>query len=453
MTQKWNLQDIRPAEPRKRRTPSSEPASLDISSNPRPAPREVNRDSTPNIVIEDGTKKARNRLVTSVVLFFVIVGSAVLLSIIFGRTELTVYPESREPNVSAEFTAYPDRRAGELSYEIMTLEATGEAQVKASGQVQVEELATGIIEISKSTPGAERLIKNTRFRTSDGLVFRIEESVVIPGAVKDESGQLVPGTIQAKVFADDVGENYNLTAGKTFDIPGFQESGLTELYNAIKAKNPEAFSGGFKGPQFKIDEQELATARQALQVSLRDGLLLRIDAEKPANFIAFKEAVAITYNQLPAVEYGGDLVTIREQAILQIPMFEATNFGSFLAQETVATYDGNPVRVEDPSVLSFKYSSSSISSMVIANEPSLTFTLTGKPLLVWEYDVEKLRKDFAGLPKSALKLSGSSDRGILGAYPGIRAAKAHITPFWKLHFPEDPAEITIIESLDYSELE
>ena len=57
---------------------------------------------------------------------------------------------------------------------------------------------------------------------------RIQESVVVPGAVKDESGTLVAGSIQAKVFADDVGEAYNIPAGKTFDIPGFQENKLTD---------------------------------------------------------------------------------------------------------------------------------------------------------------------------------------------------------------------------------
>jgi hypothetical protein len=444
MTQKWNLQDIRPAEPRARRLPPTSAPSLDISGNEPPTPISNNREHIPSIVIENGTKKGRNRLFLSVLLFILIVGSAVALSAIMGKTELTVYPENREPNVSAEFTAYPDKRAGELSYEVMTLESTGEGQVKASGQVEVEELATGKIEISKSTPGTERLIKNTRFRTAEGLIFRIEESVVVPGAVKDENGHLVPGSIQAKVFADNVGEQYNIPAGKTLDVPGFEENGYTELFNAIKAKSYEAFTGGFKGPQFQIDENELSTARQALQLKLRDDLLLRIDNEKPADFIAFKSAVAITYNQLPAVEYGNDLVTIKEQAILQIPLFNASDLGSFLAKETVATYDGNPVRVSDPSVLTFEYVGATTSSSVIANEPSLTFRLTGKPLLIWQYDVEKLKKDLAGLPKTAL---GNA----VPAYPGIDEARVHITPFWQRSFPEDPNDIIVIEELRQSE--
>jgi hypothetical protein len=394
----------------------------------------------PSIVIENGNKKSKNRLILSVLLFVVIVGVAIILSAFLSKTELTIYPEFRQPNVSAEFVAYPDKRAGALSYEIMTLETTGENQVKASGQIQVDEQTIGTIQIIKTTPGAERLIKNTRFRSPAGLVFRIQESVVVPGAVNDSSGATVPGTIQAEVFAEEAGEEYNLAAGTEFDIPGFSEGGFTNLYNAISARNPSGFTGGFSGPQFQIDENELSTTRQALQIELRNNLLARIDNEKPADFVAFEDAVAITYNQLPAVGYGQDLVTIKEQAILQIPLFQKIEFGSFIAKETVATYDGGEVRVDDTDLIKFSYTNPTTSVSVIANEPALEFKLTGKPLLIWEYDADKLTRDIADLPKTAIN-------NAITAYGGIRAAKVHITPFWQRTFPANSEDIIVIEEL------
>ena len=434
MSQKWNLQDIRPAQPRRRRAPARPVAEQ--------APVEdipIKRDNVPNIVIEDGTKQGNRRVLLAVILFVVIVGGALALSAVLGKTELTIYPEFREPNISSEFVAYPDQRSDSLSYEILTLESTSESQVSASGQVTVEEQATGVIEIKKTTPGAERLIKNTRFRSPNGLVFRIQESVVVPGSVNDQ-GTTVPGTIQAEVFADEIGEEYNLGAGTSFDIPGFEENGFDDLFAAITATNPQDFTGGFNGPQFQIDENELSTARQALQVKLRDELLLRVDSEKPTGFITFPGATAVTYNQLPAVEFGNDLVTIREQAILQIPLFKADEFGAFLAEQAVATYNGGPVRVDDPTALSFSYSAATTSSSVIANAPSLSFNLTGRPLLIWEYDAEALRSDLAGLPKTAIN-------NAITAYPGIEGAKVSITPFWKRSFPENADDIAVIEEL------
>lgn len=438
MAQKWNLQDIRPPEPRKRKTVVPQPT-------PRPASESEDihedREDIPNVVIENGNKKKKNHIILGIVIFFVVIGVGILLSAFLGKTELTLYPEFREPNISAEFTAYPEPRTGELSYEIMTLEATSESQVSATGQVQVEEQATGILEIRKTTPGAERLIKNTRFRSPDGLIYRIQESVVVPGAVIASDGTNSPGRIQAEVFADEVGEDYNLPSNTTFDVPGFEEGGFTELYEAITATNLAPINGGFAGPQFQIDENELATARQQLQVDLRNTLLARIETEKPNDFIAFPGAVSLTFNQLPAVEYGSDLVTVREQAILQIPLFNEAELAEFLAAQTIATYEGNPVRIDDPTVLSFNYTSPTTSSSVIANEPSLRFSLTGRPLMIWEYNAQKLSEDLAGLPKTAIN-------NAIGAYPGIESARVRITPFWQQTFPKDPTEIIIIEELD-----
>jgi hypothetical protein len=437
MNQKWNLQDIRPAEPRKRRVLGTTPppsATRPMAEPVRPEHQMV-REDIPSIVIEDGTKKGSKRVLISIILFVVIVGGALTLSALMGKTQLTIYPQFREPNINSEFTAYPDKRTDSLSYEIMKLEATSESQVKASGQIDVTTKATGHIEIVKTTPGTERVIENTRFRSPDGKIFRIKGSVVIPGSVNN-----VPGTIQAEVVADDAGDGYNLAAGTKFDVPGFQESHLDDLYKSIYATNKNAFTGGFKGPQFKIDDSELSTARQALQIKLRDELLKRVESEKPTGFIAFPGAVAITYNQLPAVPYGSDLVTIKEQAVLQIPIFATTDLGTFLAKQAVATYNGGQVRVDDPKALTFEYKTASTSSSVIANEPSLTFTLKGKPKLIWQYEVEKLKKDLAGLPKTAIN-------NAISAYPGIKGAKVSITPFWKRSFPTDPSKIIVVEEL------
>ncbi len=436
MSQKWNLQDIRPAAPRQPRPVTRPPHASRPTTVAAP-------DDIPHIVIEDGRSRQSRRPFYIIAAFALIIIVTVTISAFTGKTVLTVYPQIKEPNINAEFTAYPTPRENALSYTILTLEATGERQVKASGQVEVTETTTGTITIIKNTPGAERLIANTRFRSPDGKIFRISEAVVVPGAIKDGSGATVPGTIQASVTAAEPGESYNLPAKTRFTVPGFQENGFTALYESIYAENTEAFTGGFAGPQYQIDDAELSTARQALQIELRDQLLNRIQTERPAGTIAFMEAVALTYTMLPTVAYGNDLVTLKEQAILQIPLFEELMFGTFLASEAIATYDGGDVRVKDPTVLTFSYTNSTTSASVIANEPSLTFSLVGKPLLVWQFDALKLAKDLATLPKTALN-------NAITAYPGIRAAKVTITPFWRQSFPAQPENIRIEEVHDPS---
>ena len=434
MSQKWKLQDIKPAQPKKRREPSRE---RELQAETTPVAEE--REDIPEIAITDGRKKKRFNMVIAVALFLVVVGGGVVVSALMSGAEVTVHPRERTPNLNAEFIAYPEPRAGELSYEIMSLQAEGERQVTATGEEEVNEQATGIIEIIKTTPGSERLIKNTRFESPEGLIFKITESVVVPGAVEGEDGSTVPGSIRAEVFAESPGEEYNLEAGTRFTIPGFAEGGFDELFRTIYAENRTDFTGGYSGPRFIIDDEELATAKQALQMELRDSLLERVDDEKPANFVVFDGAVAFTYNTLPPVEYGDDLVTIKEQATLQIPIFRESDFAQYIAAQTVPGYEGGPVRIQNLEDLSFTYNSATTSGANIADLPSISFKLSGQPHLIWEYDEAALKSDLSGKPRTALK-------GIMQGYsPAVERASAVVRPFWKRSFPDSPDEITINE--------
>ncbi len=444
MSQKWNLQDIRPVDQsRKRASRSSTAPSPSASLNLAQRQSNTDSESTPDIqtdtiVISDGNKKSRKNTFLLIFVAIVFIGGIFGFSIFVTKTTLTVYPDANTPVVNAEFTAYPERRDGQLSYEIMTISENGEIQVTATGQETVTEQATGYIEIVKTTPGTERLIKNTRFKSPDGKIFKIQESVVVPGAIKDTAGTLVPGTIRTAVFADQSGDEYNLPAETKFDIPGFKESNLTELYNAIYAVNREPFTGGFNGPRFIIDEQELQKKQQELQITLRDKLLSRLATENPANFFAFPGAVAITYNSLPAVQHDGNLVIIREEAVLRIPLFKQADLASYLAAETIPTYEREPVRITNPADLVFSYTSATTSSSNIDNVTALDFSILGKPQIVHTFDADKLKADLAGKPLTAITT-------VLTGHTGIKRAEITSKPFWKRSFPETGSEIEIIE--------
>lgn len=441
MAQKWNLQDIRPAEVRKRRVPRESTTSNDSIQITKPVAKDKDyTDDVGTIVIKDKNRSSRTGFVVGIVVIVLLIGAVFGLSMFLSKTTLTVYPENKQPNVNAEFVAYPDKREGSLTYEILTLQDVGERQVSATGQEHVEEQAKGLIEIIKTTPGAERLIKNTRFRSPEGLVFRIQESVVVPGAMKDSSGALVPGTIRAEVFADEVGQEYNLPAGVRFDVPGFKESNLNELYDSIYAESKEVFTGGFNGPRFIINEAELSTAEQSLRMELRDKLLAKIDSEKPADFVLFSDAVAFTYNQLPSVQFGDNLVTIKQEAVLQVPIFKHADFAKFLASETITTYSGESVRIRNIEDINFAYTDPNTSSTNIANETSLKFSIVGKPLIVWEYDSVQLQKDLAGKPLTALST-------VMSGHSGIKEADVTGKPFWRRSFPDEVKDIVVVEEL------
>ena len=394
-----------------------------------------------SIKIIDGNKKKGRSLVYAVAIFVLIVGGGLLASALMAGADVTVYPRHREPNVNAVFDAMRTPQPGELAYEIMTLEAEGERQVTASGQEEVQEQSEGTIFIyNAQQTDPIRLVTNTRFESPDGLIFKIKDSAVVPGYTTDAQGNKLPGVTTAEVYADEVGEQYNIGPSK-FTIPGFK--GDPE-YDTIYGESTSSMAGGFNGMKFIIDSAELEVAQQALRTELRNSLLERIDAEKPAGFVVFKDAVTFTYESLPSVEYGENLATIKEKVLLRIPLFSEENFASFIAQATIPGYEGVPVRIDNYETFAFTYTSATTSSSDISNNVSLEFNLTGHPRVIWVYDGEKLKADLVNANKTALPT-------VLGAYPAIEKANAVIRPFWKTKFPTKIDEIKIIEVIETAE--
>ena len=432
MSQKWNLQDIRPAEPRKRRIPT-EP--LFTKARPPEVPKEEVEEIEP-IVIHNGTKKKNRSLIIALAVFVFVVGFGVLASILMGGAEVIINPKYREPNVNAVFTAVSTPQSeDDLTYEIMMLEAEGERQVTATGQEQVESQAEGTVFIyNNHSTESMRLVTNTRLQSANGLIFKIKDPAVIPGYKTGPNGEKQPGVVTAEVYAEEVGEQYNIGPSR-FTVPGF--AGEPEFEN-IYAESVSTFTGGFNGLKFIIDQSELETAEQALRLELRNSLLERIDAEKPAGFVQFDDAVTFTYESLPVVEYGENLATIKEKTTMRIPLFQEDDFAEFIAFATVPGYEGEGVRIDDINALKFTYSSATTSASNIAEAMSISFKLEGRPLLVWKYDAGKLKTDLLGKNRTALNT-------ILGGYPAIEQAKAVIRPFWKSTFPDKLEKITLTE--------
>jgi len=435
MNQKWNLQDIRPAAPRKRRTPENTP--IEITEKPPMRPREE-AEETMSVRIVDGNKKKSKSLIYAIALFVLIVGGGLLASALMAGADVTVYPRHREPNVNAVFEAARTPQPGELAYEIMTLEAEGERQVTASGEEQVQTQAQGTIFIyNKQQADPIRLVTNTRFQSSNGLIYKIKDPAIVPGYTRDAQGNILPGVTTADVYADVIGEKYNI-GPSTFTIPGFQ--GEPE-FETIYGESTSAMTGGFDGLKYIIDPSELEIAQQALRTELRNSLLERVGAEKPAGFALFTGAVTFTYESLPSVAYGDNLATIKEKVLLRIPLFEESNFASYIAQATIPGYEGVPVRIVNYDSFTFEYTNATTSASDISNLMSLEFKLAGRPQIVWVYDAEKLKADLANANKTALP-------AVLGGYPAIEKANAVIRPFWQSKFPTKINEIKVTEVIE-----
>src|SRR3989338_2119317 len=122
-----------------------------------------------------------------IVLFIIAVSTGALFY--FASAEVRVTPLARTATVTnAPFTATAG--AGELSFEVITVEKIETQSVKSSGTKAVSASASGTITVYNTQTRSQALVATTRFQTPSGLIFRTPKAIVVPSAKGGAPGQL-----------------------------------------------------------------------------------------------------------------------------------------------------------------------------------------------------------------------------------------------------------------------
>ncbi len=389
-------------------------------------------------------RRNRTKLyITIAAVVLVVVGFFYLLSGIFASTTLTVHPKHESVPVDGSFVATKADIPGQLRFETVSFDVTAEKQVPATETTQAEDRASGKITIynNYSDNASQRLIKNTRFETSDGKIFRIHDSIEVPGRVKQPDGSMTPGSVEVTVYADQPGDAYNIGA-TDFTIPGFKG---TARYDAFSAKSSGPMTGGFVGTKHTISDATLATVTQELQDQLKTELPAKaLGASTTASTsLSFKNATFVSYESLPIENRDANTVLVQVKGTLHSVVFDRAHFAQYLASETIAGYDGNLIELLNPDDLdvSIDQMDASATDQLPWNDETVHVKVKGMAQFKWILDETQLKKDLAGREKRALPT-------ILSGYPSIAKAEVVIRPFWKTSFPNKPGDIKIVEKLD-----
>lgn len=357
------------------------------------------------------------------------------LLLYFAKATITVVPKTLPLSVNASITADRSGAANTLPYETIIVAKSSTAQVTATGERFVSNKATGIITIYNDFSNApQRLIKNTRFETKDGLIFRIESSLTVPGkSVKN--GTVEPGQIDAVVVADEAGEKYNI-AGSEFTIPGFKSDALR--FKSFYGRSAQAMTGGFLGNMKAVDPVDERAARTELDTRLQASLLKEIVAVVPQGYLLFPAAFSIATNSSPITTDADGKTFVRQNATATAYIFSEHALAESIARSTMGeAYKNEPVKI--PSISDF-----SIEILRTPSEanPTLALTVRGQTTLVWRFDVVEVKKMLIGQSKKELQT-------ILSAIPALTTkTTAVVRPFFKGSFPSNPDRIEVIEKLD-----
>ncbi|MDP3646050.1 MAG: hypothetical protein Q8R25_03105 [bacterium] len=374
----------------------------------------------------DRTEFSRRRIGMWILAGLAVLVVGILGLFAFRNSTVTVTPRSQLVTFdeTSHFSAFPEASAAPtlLSYKVIMTDIEDSEPVAAQGMQHAETKASGTITVYNAYSASPvRLIKNTRFQSDNGLVFRAPADILVPG----KKGS-TPGSINVMVVADKAGNQYNI-APTQFTLPGLQSTPV--MYKGISAKSTTSFAGGFVGDQPAVAPATLAAAISAVRARLAEKVLQSGQANE--EYILLPDLAQITYQSQQSTTEAGGGVRIHEKAHVDMIAFPKDLFAQSVAKSVTADAENVSISLY-PGTGFTAHTNSKPTSWGI--EP-IDFNLTGQAQLIWNVDTVALAKALSGRDESAFQT-------IVAGFPGIQEAHARIQPFWKNTFPT-PAKINV----------
>lgn len=327
---------------------------------------------------------------------------------------------------------------GELSFEILKFKESSGIAVEATEEKEVNQKASGSIIIYNNFSSApQRLINNTRFEANNGKIYRINSSVVVPG-LKKVNGEVLPGSIEAVVYADQQGDTYNLKLADLagdFKIPGFKGD---PRYTGFYARLKSDITGGFIGKQLIINDDLRKSTEIVLKDNLKEQLLKELYAVTPDNYLILKDSYSIDYINLPDISSTNNKATIMLEATMNSLVFNNNKLSNYFASKKVADYDGlATVFIPEDNFTATFIAKDTVN---LWKNSSVQIKLNGDAIIKWEYDSDSIKKDLLGKKEADIK-------SILTKYKdSVTSLEVIFKPVWNRYFPDSLNKIRITDT-------
>lgn len=304
----------------------------------------------------------------------------------------------------------------------------------ATGKQDKASKAEGDIVIYNTyNASSQTLIKNTRFKSKDGLIYRLQSQITVPGAKMSGTKVVTPGTVSARVIAEQTGPEYNIDAGE-FSIPGFQG---TPKFLGFYGKSSKPFSGGGSSNATFATRGDLDKAKLALTEKLSQGEKEYIASQVPKETIYVPESVISNDPELSAdaVDAISSKFKVTLKTSYTVIVFSEKDITDLADYNIANKISDSRKQVIDSRVIS--YSDYTLGQ----DKTTLSFTVKISELLLGIVDMNDLQKLLAGKDESEI-------RQILGVNDSIDSAEITFWPLWSSQAPSNPdsIEVTVNES-------
>jgi hypothetical protein len=393
-------------------------------------------DASPDLDDEDerSSRRFSKKMVWAIVGVVVVVAiGAYVVSVFFDHADITINFKQTAWSYQNNFTASKDAVGinssnNTIPAQVFTSTKNVTESFPGSSVQQVSQKAQGTITIYNAYGAtSQELVATTRFLTPDGKIFRLAQSVTVPGETKTASGTLTPSSITAPIVADQAGPDYNVGPVSKLTIPGFASDSARAagFYGVITAST----TGGFIGQRATPTAADIAAAKASTTAVLAAALQGGFAGTYPNNFEIPDGATTTTVTTLTvntSTDSNGNF-TVFGAATLQAIGFDQTALENYLltlaqAQEASSTFK----------TINLSYSD------VAANFTSgqISFALSAQAQLEPAFTTADFATSIEGQSITAA-------RSTIAALPELADGEISMWPSWLWSIPSNPSKIHI----------
>lgn len=374
----------------------------------------------------------KNGSLGTVAFIFTIIAAVigiVLYTYVFDSATVTVVPKYRDIHEIGKVILFSKNGEDEsgVPFTVQSVKVSKSKTLSLSETRKVEAKASGKITIYNnfdSTP--QKLIKNTRFESAKGKIYRINQSVEVPG----KTGT-TPGSLDVTVYADSNGVEYNVDQA-TFSIPGFKG---TPRETAFYAKSKGPIIGGSSGSASTVSLSDLNAAKDALVLELAKDIKVQILTIKKEGTVPLYNAVEITYEDNEGEVLSGQASIYKVTAQGNVMLANGSKLAEAIAKN-LGDYDGAPVRLVSSETLLFTRKPSDH----LTSSSTVPVLIEGNGRIVWESDVDAIKEMVKGKKRDDFK-------PLMKTINSIESAEINFSPLWLSRFPDDITKLHVNESL------
>lgn len=393
---------------------------------------------------KDGDTRKRKvsgaRRILWAVFFAILLAGGFAVASYFATATIEITPIARSVALESDIVALKEASAGNLTFQFMSIADEKTKEVPATIEKKIQKKASGkVIIYNAYSKDSQRLIKNTRLEdNATHKIYRIDTSIVVPGAKVLNGKVVTPGSVEAVVYADVPGDAYDvklLGGAGDFSIPGFKgDPRFAKFYGRMSEKAP--ISGGSSCASCKVPSDEaVAQAQEELKQDLKKEATEKARAQIPDGVSFFPGSIVIKFEEVPHDPTAESTVKVSMRATVSVFFFDTTQLTGKLAISALPENKNNTFIVSNMSALDFKFIDP-VDNVVLSDISKIHFRISGNAEFVGKIDAQKLRTELAGKNKSDFSK-------IIADQKNISKADAVVRPMWKSVFPSDTAKITV----------